>query len=113
MEETLTVRYVGPAQRGVTIDATDERVLPGDDADVPADVARGLVSRDDFEPVGWDADDLPGGFPRHRGGGTYELSDGTTVRGKQEAIDAEAELLAGGDQEPDTDDTDDGSDPEA
>lgn len=31
-------------------------------------------------------------FPRHVGGGTYELSDGSRVRGRDEAHAAEAEL---------------------
>lgn len=31
-------------------------------------------------------------FPVHRGAGWYELSDGSTVRGKDEAQQAEAEL---------------------
>lgn len=31
-------------------------------------------------------------FPIHRGAGWYELSDGSTVRGKDEAQQAEAEL---------------------
>lgn len=31
-------------------------------------------------------------FPRHKGAGWYELSDGDTVRGEEEAIEAEAAL---------------------
>jgi len=31
-------------------------------------------------------------FPKHSGGGWYELSDGTSVRGKAKAADMEAEL---------------------
>lgn len=31
-------------------------------------------------------------FPKHQGGGWYELSDGSTVRGKEEAEEAEAKL---------------------
>lgn len=34
----------------------------------------------------------PEGFPRHVGGGTYELSNGERVKGKTEAIQAETEL---------------------
>ncbi len=37
----------------------------------------------------------PGVFPQHQGNGVYELSDGTTVRGKRRAEAAE-EALAGG-----------------
>ncbi len=37
----------------------------------------------------------PTEFPKHLGGGNYELSDGSNVKGKQAAIDAEAALKAG------------------
>jgi len=31
-------------------------------------------------------------YPHHKGGGYYELSNGETIQGKDEAIDAEKEL---------------------
>lgn len=31
-------------------------------------------------------------YPRHKGGGFYELSDGSTVRGKDAAAEAQAKL---------------------
>lgn len=34
-------------------------------------------------------------FPKHKGGGYYELSNGETVQGKDAAIAAEEELKAG------------------
>jgi hypothetical protein len=43
------------------------------------------TARAEGEPV-------PGGFPLHKGGGNYELSDGTSVKGKAEAEQAQAEL---------------------
>lgn len=36
------------------------------------------------------------GYPRHRGGGWYELSDGRVIRGEDEAEMAEADLRDGG-----------------
>lgn len=34
-------------------------------------------------------------FPKHVGGGNYELSDGSKVKGKEKAAEAEAQLEAG------------------
>ncbi len=83
---------------------------PGDD--VPAgdwgQSANWLVERDkimryglnqyedghsDFDPVEVDEGPVLGvDFPRSKGGPWYELSDGSQVKGKQAAIDAEAAL---------------------
>lgn len=120
MSETLPVAYVGPQLDGVRIDATGDHVRPvgsppatwvdedgvehdvATQADVPADLARRLVAQDVWEPVGWDVADLDsdasdGGatFPQHRGGGVYELSTGDTVRGKDDAIAAQAAIDQG------------------
>lgn len=35
-------------------------------------------------------------YPKHTGGGWYELSDGTKVQGKEEAYDAEKGLITDG-----------------
>lgn len=43
---------------------------------------------DDDTSSSSDADE----WPRHKGGGTYELSDGETVRGKAAAIEAQEAL---------------------
>jgi hypothetical protein len=122
--ETLTVAYVGPQQAGVVIDAVGQAVRPvgspprtyvdadGEEqdvptqADVPAELARRLVAQAVWTPVGWDVDDLDsdagetdetGGevFPRRKGGGVYELSNGETVRGKDDAIAAQAAIDQG------------------
>lgn len=42
-----------------------------------------------------DADTDAAGFPAHQGGGVYELSDGSTVRGKRRAVAAQAVLDEG------------------
>ena len=34
-------------------------------------------------------------FPKHVGGGNYELSDGSKVKGKDKAVEAEAQLKEG------------------
>lgn len=115
-ENTLTVTYVGPQLAGVEIGGTGKHVRPVDsppstwvDADgvehdveteavIPAELARRLVAQDVWEPVGWDVDDLAsdaGTFPQHRGGGVYELSTGDTVRGKDDAIAAQAAIDQG------------------
>lgn len=39
-----------------------------------------------------EADDTEKTFPHHVGGGTYELSNGQKVKGKDEALEAEAAL---------------------
>lgn len=41
--------------------------------------------------------DAPAGdYPHHKGGGYYELSDGTSVQGREAAEEAQAELDAEG-----------------
>lgn len=94
-------------------------------ADVDEQTALGLIRSADWEPVGWTPDapatEEEGGdegsdegsegvpFPRHKGGGNYELSDGSTVRGKDEAIAAQTALdQAGADGAGDDDDQDGG-----
>lgn len=42
-----------------------------------------------------DGELLTGAFPKHTGGGWYELSNGEKVQGKDEAIEAEQALKSG------------------
>lgn len=116
-EPMVPVRYVGPAQRGIVIgasrvyphprvEASDPELGLTSEVEVLEHVALALVERGDFEPVGWeppappttdddDGDDSAeagGAFPVHRGGGSWELSDGSSVRGREAAVAAQAEL---------------------
>lgn len=56
--------------------------IVGDDGDQPA------------EPESSPDPDLESAYPKHTGGGWYELSDGSKVQGKQKARQAETRLKA-------------------
>lgn len=60
----------------------------GYDGDVPKGMVVDLMAEDEAELVAEDVTE----YPNHLGGGTYELSTGEKVRGKEAAIFAEAEL---------------------
>lgn len=58
-------------------------------------IQNGVEFRANGEPV--KAEPLPvkgQDFPRHKGGGNYELSDGSSVKGKKAAIKAQADIDA-------------------
>ncbi len=62
--------------------ALEEPTLEPNDEEAEAEA-------DDSDDVETDAEV---GFPVHQGGGMYELSDGSTVRGKQRALVAQQQL---------------------
>lgn len=76
--QPLVVKVAGDDELGI-VRTSDDADVPGTD---PADV--------DLEAG--DPADAGEPFPRHKGGGNYELSDGNTVKGKDAAEAAQAEL---------------------
>lgn len=63
----------------------------GYDGDVPKGLAENLAELVD-EAEAELVDEIVAEYPVHLGGGTWELSNGEKVRGKQAAVNAEAEL---------------------
>lgn len=66
--------------------ALEEPTLEPDDGEDADETALADELDDDVEK------DAAVGFPVHQGGGMYELSDGSTVRGKQRAVEAQQQL---------------------
>lgn len=81
--QPLVVNVAGDDELGVVRTADDSDV-PGTD---PAD-----VNVIDDQTVDGDTENDAESFPVHKGGGNYELSDGSTVKGKDAATAAQAEL---------------------
>lgn len=69
------------------LEVTEERKQELRDKGYIAQVAEQVVDKED--------DNEPKEFPFHKGGGHYLLSNGETVKGKDEAIEAEEKLKAG------------------
>lgn len=74
----------------VNVDGSDEPgvVKTADDSDVPGTSLDDVDTSSDGDDAGTSSDE----YPLHKGGGNYELSDGTTVKGKEAATAAEAAL---------------------
>lgn len=67
------------------IDMTEERA-----AEIVTNLGRDFVA--EVQIVEQEAEGQDPEFPKHTGGGYYELSDGTKVQGKEAAIEAEQAL---------------------
>lgn len=88
------------------LSASPEGVFPaGSERALPVDVAAHLVSSEQADPADERPEPAPEPepepaetesgepeFPRSKGSGWYELSNGETVRGEDEAVEAEAAL---------------------
>lgn len=91
------------------LSASPEGVFPaGSERALPVDVAAYLIESGQADPVDEPSEPSPeptpepepepagGGesdsFPVHQGAGWYKLSNGDTVRGEEEAVEAEAAL---------------------
>lgn len=88
-----------------TMSASPEGVFPaGSERALPVDVAAHLIASEQADPADESPEPEPqphpepseksesGSFPRPKGAGWYELSNGETVRGEDEAHRAEAAL---------------------
>jgi hypothetical protein len=62
-----------------------EKYPAGQSIDLPDEIAERVIK------VGW-AESSPHEWPRHVGGGFYELSNGERVKGKDSAIEVQAAL---------------------
>lgn len=93
--QPLVVNVAGSDEPGV-VRTADDADVPGtdpDDVDVVDDpIVDGDQGAAELEADGDAGDPADEPFPQYKGGGNYELSDGTTVKGKAAAQAAQSEL---------------------
>ncbi len=81
--EYLAYEGQGKKKRGAAAAVLEEPVLEPESMPSAEEIVNGPVDEGDVE------------FPRHLGGGVYELSDGSQVKGRRMAVAAESALTEG------------------
>ncbi|MGF2617737.1 hypothetical protein FZC84_11925 [Rossellomorea vietnamensis] len=87
---TYSRNDIFPAHGEVSIERFNELSGPENDAGYPLIKEIGAVQKPSEDPKDEGGQGVE--FPKHTGGGWYELSNGERVQGKEDALAAEAEL---------------------